>query len=234
MADSYHAKIVELVGLPGVGKSTVVSQIVVERNARGKPLTYRGDRSSKTPRSVREAIALLHSIPFILQISIIAFKGMSGPYRYRRRRVQKVARGTMRIISAKVHGVDIVLDEGPLVWASASRWKDNDAMHAWLANFLAVYPQGGHTLIGHFYCDDEVRSTRTLTRDKKSKHRQRRSRAYKVQPDVGPLLRKRQEGLILQAADQAGLIVSIHDTSEPKENAVFAVSSFLNGQRDDV
>lgn len=120
---------IELVGLPGIGKSTVAHQLVASL---GDPAVRTRTGPGHRAATVRALMAMCvrpSRLRQSLRITTLVLRGVEGRFRPRARRAWKVAKALARIGVRPRTG--LVLDEGPISWIVTPAWHDDElTMHA--------------------------------------------------------------------------------------------------------
>ncbi len=156
--------VIEFVGLPGVGKTTLASDFVQSLEDRGVSVRQRGDGRFGACAAAR--FCALHPTRLIafLRLPLRVVYGAEGPLCYRMRRARLVAGGVLRICAAKGGQMNLVLDEGPITWVAATRWKSGHAYGAATRAAVALYERVGGGTVVHVTCDDVRRRKRVAER----------------------------------------------------------------------
>lgn len=156
--------VIEFVGLPGVGKTTLASDFAQSLEDRGVSVRQRGDGRFGACAAAR--FCVLHPTRLIafLRLPLRVVYGAEGPLRYRMRRARLVAGGVLRICAAKGGQMNLVLDEGPITWVAATRWKSGHAYGAATRAAVALYERVGGGTVVHVTCEDVRRRKRVAGR----------------------------------------------------------------------
>ena len=117
--------VIEFIGLPGVGKTTLARAIVnsSEMTHSGRPRL----RGEKRPGDISVLLisALVH--PFasfgILAVGVLTAVVAVGTLSQRWARTARMLTGLFEMLNAAHRGQRLIMDEGPLVWLAAIHWR---------------------------------------------------------------------------------------------------------------
>ena len=113
------SKIVEFIGLPGVGKSHLVNLSASKMDEMGVRPWLRGKSFPYKNKILLIAIQSPVVMAKILFITVVYFLIVEGPVSNRLARCKQLFLGLFKMICALKFDVKLMLDEGPLVWIAA-------------------------------------------------------------------------------------------------------------------
>ncbi len=220
---------VEVVGLPGVGKTSVVDRVVGSLGEdRAAQRLGRGHRRD-TVRSVCLLWTSPASLPLLLRIVSTTARGVNGTPRARARRAWKVFKGLARIVARRGRRV-LVLDEGPVGWLIAATWRDPSPRDHAISRVLQLYERHRCVLV-HLDGDDDLVEERRRLRAERGEASGRRGAAglYRAADDERRAL---MDGLAARGADRIALHrVPVDREDTPDDLARAIVSGVLARHR---
>ena len=153
---------IELVGLPGTGKTTLAQSIKDRMANSSQPVLLtkkRYIRSWPYYRLIRNPAQLLN----LLIIRVAVFIAAGGSLQYRARRAQKIAHGLTDVLLVGYQSDLVIFHEGPINWLCSTRWKAGQVPFTVIALTTRCYVAASGIVI-HLVCDEREWLRRVVKR----------------------------------------------------------------------
>lgn len=160
-----RTRVVEFVGLPGVGKSTVAREVRDVLHQRGlTTIDKHADR--------RHHVLILVTEPRIAvaaaRVGTQIISSVDGPRRARLRRAGRTAQRLGGFLRPRTRAAWAVFDEGPMNWALSNRWRDERRFISAVGALARAYASAGVVVVVLDSDDDAIQTRR---KDRKRERR---------------------------------------------------------------
>lgn len=234
MIDAYRARslsdppecmTVELIGLPGAGKTTLASMLVdtVQEHAGWRPHSRGQSRVGGKRALLTAALKAPLGNLVIAGVLVLVLIGVAGSLSERIARMTRVMTGLYNMLHAVVFRQPLVMDEGPINWIASVPWT-TPVLFNLAARWLGVlYRRFLHCSLVYLDVDEQTRAVQRAARAKAAvaarvsdtvsvpdRHTHKRSDAERTRSLQTMRRMFRDQGIMVLTIRQSDVVAALH------------------------